>query len=159
MTRFRENPKWVHFSGSGIFGKRSITPDQDSSRTWDHFQTKDKHLFHLYSALERNYYSRFWENPKWVHFSAFWIIGKGSITQERDFSRTCGFRRKLRDIMFFHFKQKKVHINGLDFRQNAKNLVFQHKCCKISILRFFFENPAPLRFVVYGSLTSCNKPT
>ncbi len=52
--------------------------------------------------------------------------------------------------MFFHFKQKKVHINGLDFRQNAKNLVFQHKCCKISILRFFIENRAPSLFVVYG---------
>jgi hypothetical protein len=23
--------------------------------------------------------------------------------------------------MFFHFKQKKVHINGLDFHQNSKN--------------------------------------
>ena len=77
-----------------------------------------------------------------------WPRAFSAITRERDFSRTCGFRRKLEDIMFFHFKQKKVHINGLDFRQNAKNLVFQHKCCKISILRFFFENPAPLRFVV-----------
>ena len=54
MTRFRENPKRVHFSGSGIIGKRSITPDRDSSRMWDHFQTKDKHLFHLYTALEQN---------------------------------------------------------------------------------------------------------
>ena len=59
--------------------------------------------------------------------------------------------------MFFHFKQKKVHINGLDFRQNAKNLVFQHKCCKISILRFFFENPALSLFLLYCSLTSCKK--
>ena len=45
----------------------------------------------------------------------------GAITREPDFSRTCGFRRKLRNIMFFHFKQKKVHINGLDFQQNCKN--------------------------------------
>ena len=101
--------------------------------------------------------TRFRENPKWVHFSGFWIIGKGSITRERDFSRTCGFRRNLANLMFFLFKQKKVHINGLDFRQNAKNLVFQHKCCKISILRFFFENRAPSLFVVYGPLTSCKK--
>ena len=59
--------------------------------------------------------------------------------------------------MFFHFNKKKVHINGLDFRQNAKNLVFQHKCCKISILRFFFENRALSLFLLYDSLTSCKK--
>ena len=45
----------------------------------------------------------------------------GPLTWERDFSRACGFRRKLRNIMFFHFKHKKVHINGLDFQQNCKN--------------------------------------
>ena len=33
----------------------------------------------------------------------------GPLTRERDFSRTCGFRRKLRNIMFFHFKQKSTY--------------------------------------------------
>ena len=45
----------------------------------------------------------------------------GPLTRERDFSRICGFRREFRNIVFFHFKQKKVHINGLDFSQNSKN--------------------------------------
>ena len=48
----------------------------------------------------------------------------GPLTQERDFSRTCGFRRKLRNIMFFHSKQKIVYINGLDFDQNSRNPIF-----------------------------------
>ena len=79
------------------------------------------------------------------------------ITREPDFCRICGFRRKLRDIMFFHFKQKKVHINGLDFRQKCKNPIFDPFLPQNGETRFFPKNPAPLRFVVYGSLTSCKK--
>ena len=47
------------------------------------------------------------------------------ITQELDFSRICGFRRMIEDHEFFHFREKKVHINGLDFCQNSENLIFR----------------------------------
>ena len=49
----------------------------------------------------------------------------GHISRERDFSRTCDFHRNPKTLMFFRFKQKKVHLNGLDFRQNGKQPCFE----------------------------------
>ena len=39
----------------------------------------------------------------------------GTITPEREFSRTWGFRQNVPTIMLHDFKLKKIHINELDF--------------------------------------------
>ena len=56
------------------------------------------------------------------------IFEKSSDLIGREFGQT-GFFQKNRfsenDRRPFHFRQKKVHINGLDFCQNSKNLIFR----------------------------------
>ena len=43
------------------------------------------------------------------------VLSISAITQEPDFSQTCGFRRKVRKPLVFSYSSKKVHMNGSDF--------------------------------------------
>ena len=43
------------------------------------------------------------------------------------------------------------------FEKSPKNLIFDHKKLKKSILGFFFENPAVLLYFIYFFLISCKK--
>ena len=61
------------------------------------------------------------------------------ISRELDFSRTCGFRRMMWNHHIFHFRQKKVQVNELDFRQKLKNLIFRHKNADYAKKKFFFQ--------------------
>ena len=63
----------------------------------------------------------FWkiERSDWLRAFRRMSLGK------QDFSRKIVFRRMIEDHEFFHFRQKKVHINGLDFCQNSNNLIFR----------------------------------
>ena len=53
-----------------------------------------------------------------------WPIAFQAISREPDFSWTCGFRRIIEDHKTFHFTEKKVHINELDFRQITEKPIF-----------------------------------
>ena len=68
-------------------------------------------------------------------------------TREQDFSQTCGFHRKLRNIIFFHFKQKKY--TSMVFVKTPKTL-FLPKNGKIG----FFPKKSGCHFF---ALTSCKK--
>ena len=84
----------------------------------------------------------------------------GPLTRERDFCRTCGFRRKLRNIMFFHFKQKKYTSMDQIFTKTAKTLFwahFDHFLPQNGKIGFFPKNRASSLFFIYGPLTSCKK--
>ena len=56
----------------------------------------------------------------WYYITIQKIIRNGQAVLE------IVFRRMIEDHEFFHFRQKKVHINGLDFCQNSKNLILGH---------------------------------
>ena len=44
----------------------------------------------------------------------------GTVTLEREFSRTLGFRQNVPTLMLHDFKRKKIYINDLDFPSNWK---------------------------------------
>lgn len=48
------------------------------------------------------------------------------ITQEPEFSQTCGFCRKLKYLQNFYIQTKLVRINGLDICQNSKMSPLSH---------------------------------
>ena len=60
----------------------------------------------------------------WLFQNMHYRTNFGTLSQisgEPDFSRTWGFHQNVPTIILHDFKQKKVHINELDFPQNAKN--------------------------------------
>ena len=56
------------------------------------------------------------------YFGLFWAH-LAQFGHKPDFFQKCYSRRILEYHQIYHFQQKKVHINGLDFCQNSKNLI------------------------------------
>ena len=81
----------------------------------------------------------------------------GSLYEEPDFSRTCGFRREFREGPSFQKIDLSNPLSCLVFRQNSIMCQNEHVFVIIEWSRFFTENPAVLRTPVYQGLTLCQK--
>ena len=60
-------------------------------------------------CLDNSNFSPILTNPG-IPKNTFW-----AISQEPDFSQTCGFLQKLHLDEYFHYIEEKIHILGLDF--------------------------------------------
>ena len=79
------------------------------------------------------------------------------ITWEPDFSRTCGFRRYLKGIMYFHLAPFIAKSNDTIFFNIQKTLFFYPFLAQNSEMRFFPKNRASSLLSIYDPLTSCKK--
>ena len=70
-----------------------------------------------------------------------WLRAFLQLTQQPDFSQTCGFNRIIKIIMVHDLNPKNLHINGLfSFLQNPKNCIFGFFSGIIPKIRFFQRN-------------------
>ena len=53
-----------------------------------------------------------------------WPRAFPAITEEPEFSRTCGFHRIVKNNILNDFSKKKVYTNDQDFDKNMKNHMF-----------------------------------
>ena len=89
-----------------------------------------------------------------------WSRAFKNISQEQEFSRTSGFRRKLVNHKTLHFKPFLTKTNGWIFCKSPKTLFFPIFGPFLPIfgkMRIFLKNRAPSLFYIYGPLTSCKK--
>ena len=75
----------------------------------------------------KNYQNRSsgsWDIQIWKIEQSDWPRAFRTIFGELEFSQTCGFCRIVKNIILNDFREKKVHINGQNFRKNPKNPIF-----------------------------------
>lgn len=78
-----------------------------------------------------------------------------AYTREQNFCQAYDFHKKLEGGWYFHNKVQKVHIDGLDFCQNLKNLIvglFLNFLGSPEPMGLFFKNQALSLFLLYLTL-------
>ena len=78
------------------------------------------------------------------------------ISWKPDFSWTCGFRRYLKDIMYFHLTPFIAKSNETIFLKSEK-IIFWSLFPQNGEMRFFLKNRASSLLSIYDPLASCKK--
>ena len=89
-----------------------------------------------------------------------WSRAFKNISQEQEFSRTCGFRRKLVNHKTLRFTPFLAKTNGWIFRKSPKTLFFPFLdpfCPFLGKWEIFPKNRALSHLRLYRFLTSCKK--
>ena len=82
--------------------------------------------------------------------------GFSPISQEPDFSRTCGFRQNVPTVILHDsklFPEKTIDKISIEIRKTTKNGTFYHFFPNYGRTRFFLENRALLVFLYYCHLS------